>query len=351
MNLFGVVKDHILIGGPNAVSGWGLLVMLVFSTGVQYAALKPGVDLGLFLLVLAGAALTGNGVYAINAVYDVEADKINKPRRPLPSGRMTKEHALRYAYGLMASGLAVAVVTALWKGTYLVIPLWAVFTALGIAYSRPPFKLKSRHIFGNFCFGAFCGLTFLIGKTLLGGSITILDWFSSFLLTVITIGGLITMKDFQDYEGDKLNNDVTLPVKVGQRKAAIISIGLMLLGWIILPDSVTYILNPAWRPSTNLIDYWELFEVIGSFAVYIVLYSFERRDHIVSGSYSRIIYYVVILYVAYLFIRRSIFPLDILTLIITNNWDRFISLAAYATIAAVVVLRSWKAEYDILKRK
>ena len=340
-----------MIGGSNAISGWGLLVLLVFSTGVQYAALKPGVDLGFFLLVLAAAALTGNGVYAINACYDIDADKVNKPNRPLPSGRMTQDHALKYAYGLMASGLALAVVAALWKGQYVLIPLWSVFTALGFAYSRPPFKLKSRHIFGNLCFGAFCGLTFLIGKVLLGGSITIVDWISSFLLTTILIGGLITMKDFQDYEGDKLHNDITLPVKVGRRKAAIISIGLMILGWILLPDILNYLVNPAWRPSSNLLDYWEFFEVMGSFAVYILLYSVEKVNHILSDSYSRIIYFYVILYVAYLFVRGSIFPLNLLTLIVTNNWDRYISLAVYITVTLMIILRSWRSGHDILKQK
>jgi len=195
MSLFGSVKDHILIGGVNAVSGWGLLVLLVFSGGVSYTQLKPGVDFGLFLLALAGAALTGNGVYALNACYDVDADKINKPNRPLPSGRMTKEHALKYAYALMASGLVVAVVASLWGRNYLMIPLWSIFTVLGIAYSKPPFKLKARHIFGNLCFGTFCGLTFIIGRILSGISITMLGGFSSFLLTTFPVGVLITIKD------------------------------------------------------------------------------------------------------------------------------------------------------------
>lgn len=57
--------------------------MLVFSSGVYGCQLKPGVDLGLLLAVLAAATLTGNSVYALNAYYDVEAslDKENKLKR------------------------------------------------------------------------------------------------------------------------------------------------------------------------------------------------------------------------------------------------------------------------------
>jgi len=123
----------------------------------------------------------------------------------------------------------------------------------------------------------------------------------------------------------------------------------MILGWIILPDMLNYLINPQWRPSTNILDYWELLTIIGSFAVYIILYSFERRDHTISDSYSRVIYFYVILYVAYLFIRGAIFPKDLINSIIINNWDRYLSLAAYATVATTIILRSWKTGLDIQK--
>jgi hypothetical protein len=38
------------------------------------------------------------GVYAINAYYDFEDYKVNKPNRPLSSGKMTKKHAFKYVY-------------------------------------------------------------------------------------------------------------------------------------------------------------------------------------------------------------------------------------------------------------
>ena len=33
MSIWGSIKDHIMIGGLNAIAGWGMLVLLVFSRG------------------------------------------------------------------------------------------------------------------------------------------------------------------------------------------------------------------------------------------------------------------------------------------------------------------------------
>jgi geranylgeranylglycerol-phosphate geranylgeranyltransferase len=343
MNLFDSIIDHIMIGGPNAVSGWGLLVLLVFSGGVYACNLKPGVDLGLFLAVLAAAALTGNGVYAINAVYDIEADKVNKPNRPLPSGRMTAQHALRYTYILMALGLMVAAAVTILLRNPLMIGLWSIFTLLGFAYSKPPFKLKSRHVFGNLCFGFFVTLAAFIGMILTPQGITIIDLISYSFITLY-IAGVVTMKDFGDYEGDKEYGDITLPVKVGRKAAALISIGL-----IALPLVVWGVISPP----TSLLDWimanWGSLIIMGSFAVYMVL-DYSGKNHFISSAYSRVMYFYVILYTAYGLLKGSILPVSPLTSLVLA-WDPYIALAVYVVIASVVVIRSWKTGHDVLKPK
>ncbi|MCK4952787.1 UbiA family prenyltransferase [Candidatus Bathyarchaeota archaeon] len=342
MGLLGSIKDHVLIGGPNAVSGWGLLILLVLSGGFYGGYLRPGIDVPLFIAVLAAAALTGNGIYALNAYYDREADAINKPNRPIPSGRITPEHAKRYSWALMLSGLGVAGVTSVMYGKYLMIGLWSIFTMLGIAYTKPPINLKGRHIWGNLCFGAFTVLTFFIGMVLGTSSITI----SSLLpmpLYVLLVAGLITMKDFQDVEGDRKHGDITLPVKVGRGKAALLSIGLMAVPVIVL--SVIY-------PPSSIMSWVNSnisFLIIAiSFAVYAVI---DRvgRDHIVSDAYSRVIYFFVIIYGAYGFLKGALIPWNIISLVLT--YDLYIAIAAYVIIATVTILRSHKTGYDVMKPK
>ena len=101
MTVLSSVKDHILIGGPNAMAGWGLLTLVVFIGGFLGGRIIVS-NVPLWLLLVVTAFLTGSGSYAINAVNDIETDKVNKPYRPLPSGRMTREHALKYSYALLA---------------------------------------------------------------------------------------------------------------------------------------------------------------------------------------------------------------------------------------------------------
>jgi geranylgeranylglycerol-phosphate geranylgeranyltransferase len=340
MGVLGSIKDHVLIGGPNAVAGWGLLILLVFSGGFYGGYLRPGIDVPLFIAVLAAAALTGNGIYALNAYYDRDADAINKPNRPIPSGRMTPEHGKRYSWALMISGLAVAGITSIVYGKYLMIGLWSLFTLLGIAYTQPPINLKGRHIWGNLCFGTFAILTFFIGMVLGTDTIRISDMAPMFLY-ILFIGGLITMKDFQDVEGDREHGDITLPVKVGRGKAALLSIGMMAVPTILL--TVMYPPHSIIRWITENLMF---LIVAGSFTVYAIL---DRvgRDHIVSDAYSRVIYFYVILYSAYGFLKGALIPRNIISLVLT--YDRYIALAAYILVATVTILRSRKMGYDVMK--
>jgi len=355
MSSFSVLKDHVLIGGPNAVSGWGLLVLLVFSGGVSYLRLAPGVNLGLFLLVLAAAALTGNGVYAINAYYDVGADKVNKPNRPLPSGRMSMQHALKYAYALLATGLALAAVASVLQSKYLMILLWSIFTVLGVAYSTPPLKLKARHILGNICFGTFAGLSYYIGIVFSGSnplySAPIVFQIYIISLMIIFVGGVVTMKDFQDYEGDKKNGDITLPVKFGRRKAALIALVMMIplaLRIPIVPYGVFY-QPPIYDFFLRNMGNWIL--MVG-FVVYIILDT-KRQDHFLSDAYSRWMYYFMILYTAYGFVKTAILPESITTSpwIVKVGIDAYIALAIYVAVAIITILKSSKMGHDILKPK
>ena len=44
------------------------------------------------------AALLNAGNNALNQIYDLEIDRVNKPKRPLTSGRLTIAQAWRFTY-------------------------------------------------------------------------------------------------------------------------------------------------------------------------------------------------------------------------------------------------------------
>jgi 4-hydroxybenzoate polyprenyltransferase len=342
MGVLTKIKDHIMIGGPNGIAGWGLWLLLTYVSGVGSRDLRPRVDLTIFIPILIAVAMTGMGTYALNAYYDSAADEVNKPNRPIPSGRMSRLYALRYSLVLMALGMAISVVLAIVLNNFQLVILWLVFTFLGYAYSTPPLKLKSRNILGNLTFGAFATLTFFIDTLMSGYMITVnRSFWEILLLNTIYIGGLITMKDFYDVEGDRAAGDNTLPVKVGVRWAALFSMALMLiqpLYW-----------ETQW-PSQNLsvfIDrnFIEVVYVV-SFGIYILI-DFVTRARSISDSYAKVQYYFVILYTAWSYVKRpfglwgrsrSLTPLQAWI----RAWERPLFIGLYAIFALVAMYRAWR---------
>ena len=80
--------------------------------GLAAWALTPRLDLGSWwsfaCLLLASACLYSAGM-VWNDYFDIEQDRKERPFRPMPSGRVTPRLALQIGGGLLAAGLALAV--------------------------------------------------------------------------------------------------------------------------------------------------------------------------------------------------------------------------------------------------
>ena len=82
-----------------------------------------GVTLALLLPVLWGAlmaAALNASNNAVNQIYDLEIDRVNKGKRPLPSGRMTMAEAWRFT----VIAYALTLVLAAWLAS----PLYCALT-------------------------------------------------------------------------------------------------------------------------------------------------------------------------------------------------------------------------------
>ena len=92
------------------------------------------------------AAVLNAASNAINQIYDLEIDRVNKPKRPLPSGML----ASRDAWGFTIGAFLLA-----WMLAWLAAPegrrecFWIVmFTSVLVwQYSAPP--LRTKHLTGN----------------------------------------------------------------------------------------------------------------------------------------------------------------------------------------------------------
>ena len=107
----------------------------------------------IILSILTGslmAAMLNAGSNGINQIYDLPIDRINKPARPIPAGKMTISEAwlVSAVFYLIAWALAWFVVP---YGTNDHSCFWIVVIAsiLTYVYSGPPFRTKRMGILAN----------------------------------------------------------------------------------------------------------------------------------------------------------------------------------------------------------
>jgi 4-hydroxybenzoate polyprenyltransferase len=204
----------------------------VFSGGLTAigAAPRERWHVALVLLPLLGAlvaALLNAASNGLNQIYDEEIDRINKPRRPLPSGRLSR----RDAWAFTVATFAVA-----WTLAWRVAPggrhefFWLVVAATLITtlYSVPPFRTKRLGIWANLTIAIPRGLLLKVAgwstvKTIAGAE----PWYIGAIFGLFLLGATTT-KDFADMEGDRRGGCRTLPIVFGVERAA----------WIISPSFV-----------------------------------------------------------------------------------------------------------------
>jgi len=116
--------------------------------------------LPLVFLILSSAALYLSGM-VLNDVFDIEEDRVQRPERPLPSGRIDPNLAKLVGWGLMLDGLSAAGVAA-WLLTSWLPILVALLLAVSIlAYDS---ALK-KTLLGPWAMGVCRSLNILLGTS------------------------------------------------------------------------------------------------------------------------------------------------------------------------------------------
>jgi len=179
------------------------------------------------LIGLVMAAVLNAASNALNQIYDLEIDRINKPKRPLPSARLSLEEAWTFTFVTYGVALVLA---------WLVEPdrrhecFWIVVvaTVITVLYSAPPFRTKRLGIWANVTIAVPRGVLLKVAgwsavKTIMGSE----PWFIGAIFGLFLLGASTT-KDFADMEGDARGGCRTLPIMYGVRREA----------WLISPSFV-----------------------------------------------------------------------------------------------------------------
>lgn len=198
----------------------------VIGAAIAYSA-APGALVWMGLIFITVFLITGAG-NAINDYFDAGIDAINRPSRPIPSGRITRNFAFRFSIVLFAAGIMISY----FIGTDLIPVLIAVFNSI-LLYLYASY-LKKKVLVGNLSVSYLTGSTFLFGGAAYGGKgiqVTLILFFLSMLATFARE----IVKTIEDIEGDRLDGAMTLPIKIGERRAAYLACALGIIAVFLSP--------------------------------------------------------------------------------------------------------------------
>ena len=168
----------------------------------------------------------------INDYFDYKIDLINKPERPIPSGRISLENGRNYGYLLFAAGtmcgFLISYITNNW------IPFGIVLFADVVLYLYA-YTLKTTPLLGNLTVGFMTGFGFVFGGFSINNpSIIMTSLFLGFFAFGMTTAREI-VKDIEDIEGDKADCAKTLPILIGEKKPAILAAVLIIIDSALCP--------------------------------------------------------------------------------------------------------------------
>ncbi|WP_440953132.1 geranylgeranylglycerol-phosphate geranylgeranyltransferase [Methanococcoides sp. FTZ1] len=203
---------ELMRAGNCAMAAFAALVGVLIAYNILSSADSPALfsfyDASLVFLIVFFVTGAGNG---LNDYFDIDIDTVNKPSRPIPSGRVSLSSALYFSLMLFGAGVVLA---------FLVNVLCGIIALLNsivlILYAK---SLKRTPFFGNASVGYLTGSTFLFGGAVFGmeGLQAVIVLF--LLATLATIAREI-VKDIEDVEGDKKEGARTLPILIGSKKAS-----------------------------------------------------------------------------------------------------------------------------------
>lgn len=198
-------------------------VNVLITFAVVYIAMlisaENGITAGLVLLAGLSAALVTAAGNIINDIFDIEIDKINRPDRVLPSGKL-KLFTAKLLY-LVFTGIAI-ILSGMISFIALVVVL--ITTSLLFIYS---WKLKGVPLLGNFVIAVCAGLAFLFGGLAVDNwKAAIIPALFAFLINFIRE----ILKDIEDFKGDYERNVNTFITVYGIQKGKnLISILVLVL--------------------------------------------------------------------------------------------------------------------------
>jgi geranylgeranylglycerol-phosphate geranylgeranyltransferase len=213
---------------------------VVMSFAVLVGASLTGLGNLYWLSLLYGAVtaftLTGAAM-AVNDYYDFDIDKINEPKRPIPSGEVSMRAALLVTGVLTAVGLVFAYAISLYCLLF-AMTAWAIMVAYSTFGKRSGLAgnlLVSACVAAPFLYGSLVAVNLVMANILLFAS-----------MAFLSNTGREVAKGIVDVQGDGAHNIKTLAVIFGERKAAFAAAAFFVFAVCLSPLPLIFDLVSFW---------------------------------------------------------------------------------------------------------
>ncbi len=177
------------------------------------------VEFSVWRLIVAGlsAALVAGGGNAINDAFDIAIDLVNRPKRPIPSGRISRFVAFLWGVTLMFCGVGI--------GWLLGREFGIVASSVAVLLYLYDYRLKRTLLLGNVAVALCGGLAFVYGGLAAGNyQAALIPAGFAFLIHL----GREIVKDVEDEAGDRVVGARTLPIVASKRAALGVAAGVLI---------------------------------------------------------------------------------------------------------------------------
>jgi geranylgeranylglycerol-phosphate geranylgeranyltransferase len=203
----------------SVVAGLAAVLGYLIATGT--------VTSGALILLPIVAFITAAG-NVINDYYDAEIDRVNRPDRPIPSGRVSQEGAKRYAIALFIIGNALCLFTNPLSNPYC-LSIAVINSLILVWYAR---HLKKAPGEGNLAVAYLTGSIFLFGGAFVGPEGLVRN-FIVFAVTLLATMARELWKAAEDVEGDLIGGALTIPVQLGVRTTGWLAFGFAIAAVVV----------------------------------------------------------------------------------------------------------------------
>jgi geranylgeranylglycerol-phosphate geranylgeranyltransferase len=170
------------------------------------------------------------GANVINDIYDLGIDRINKPGRPLPAGKLSVGESWVYFAIVYITGWSIAALI----NRY----MFLIAFSTGIVLIFYSVKFKRTILLGNMIVSFTTALAFIYGG-LAAGRVEA-TYFPALFAFLFHFGREV-IKDLQDIQGDRQAGAVTFPVRYGHKPSFMLTLTIFLI--LILVTLIPYILK------------------------------------------------------------------------------------------------------------